>query len=86
MRVCQYRCNPKTVFPLISRQTKLTRARLNQNRKLRWVMDTQVKKAIIPDMVREMMEIVLWAHSDEGKNKEALAGLQLFKTWETPLL
>ncbi|CAJ1434334.1 unnamed protein product [Effrenium voratum] len=45
---------------------------LEANRDPSWVMDTQVKKAIIPDMVREMMEIVLWAHSDEGKNKEAM--------------
>lgn len=42
-----------------------------------------MKKAILPDMVREMlpdvfqervdvlrMELVLWAHSEEGKNKE----------------
>ncbi|OLQ09787.1 putative alpha-tubulin polyglutamylase Ttll1 [Symbiodinium microadriaticum] len=45
---------------------------LEANRDPSWVLDTQVKKAIIPDMIREMMEIVLWAHSDEGKNKEAM--------------
>jgi hypothetical protein len=37
-----------------------------------WTMDTPVKKAIIPDMIREMTEICLWAHSEEGKNKEAM--------------
>lgn len=45
---------------------------LEANRDPSWVVDTEVKKAILPEMVREMMEIVLWAHSDEGKNKEAM--------------
>merc|ERR1711972_955289 len=42
---------------------------LEANRDPSWVMDTAVKKAIIPDMVREMCEIVLWAHSEEAKGK-----------------
>merc|ERR1712060_57252 len=45
---------------------------LEANRDPSWVMDTAVKKAIIPDMVREMCEIVLWAHSEEAKGKEAM--------------
>jgi len=45
---------------------------LEANRDPSWTMDTPVKKAIIPDMIREMTEIVLWAHSEEGKNKEAM--------------
>merc|ERR1711920_292900 len=45
---------------------------LEANRDPSWVMDTEVKKAVIPDMVREMLELVLWAHSQDGKNKEAM--------------
>lgn len=45
---------------------------LEANRDPSWVMDTQVKKAIIPEMLREMLELVLWAHSPEGKGKEAM--------------
>eukprot|EP00933_Yihiella_yeosuensis_P036017 TRINITY_DN29702_c1_g1_i1.p1 TRINITY_DN29702_c1_g1~~TRINITY_DN29702_c1_g1_i1.p1 ORF type:complete len:520 (+),score=109.76 TRINITY_DN29702_c1_g1_i1:75-1634(+) len=45
---------------------------LEANRDPSWVMDTQVKKAIIPDMIREMLEIVFWAHSSDGKGKEAM--------------
>mmetsp|Transcript_46963 Transcript_46963/g.84751 ORF Transcript_46963/g.84751 Transcript_46963/m.84751 type:complete len:521 (-) Transcript_46963:104-1666(-) len=45
---------------------------LEANRDPSWVCDTPVKKAIIPDMVREMLELVLWAHSSEGKGKEAM--------------
>lgn len=45
---------------------------LEANRDPSWVMDTAVKKAIIPDMIREMLEIVLWAHSTEGIGKEAM--------------
>merc|ERR1719229_680284 len=45
---------------------------LEANRDPSWVMDTQVKKAIIPEMVREMTELVLWAHSEDAKGKEAM--------------
>eukprot|EP00931_Biecheleriopsis_adriatica_P122261 TRINITY_DN97267_c0_g1_i1.p1 TRINITY_DN97267_c0_g1~~TRINITY_DN97267_c0_g1_i1.p1 ORF type:complete len:527 (+),score=141.00 TRINITY_DN97267_c0_g1_i1:95-1675(+) len=45
---------------------------LEANRDPSWVMDTKVKKEIIPDMIREMLEIVFWAHSDDGKGKEAM--------------
>lgn len=45
---------------------------LEANRDPSWVVDTPVKKAIIPDMIREMLEIVFWAHSEEGKGKEAM--------------
>jgi len=45
---------------------------LEANRDPSWVMDTQVKKAILPEMVRETLELVLWAHSPEGKGKEAM--------------
>jgi hypothetical protein len=45
---------------------------LEANRDPSWVCDTPVKKAIIPDMIREMTEIVLWAHSQDGKGKEAM--------------
>lgn len=45
---------------------------LEANRDPSWVVDTPVKKAIIPDMIREMLEIVFWAHSSEGKGKEAM--------------
>merc|ERR1711879_396574 len=45
---------------------------LEANRDPSWVMDTDVKKQILPDMVRELIELVLWAHSEEGKNKEAM--------------
>jgi len=45
---------------------------MEANRDPSWVMDTDIKKKIIPDMVREMLEIVFWAHSDDGKGKEAM--------------
>jgi len=45
---------------------------LEANRDPSWVCDTAVKKAIIPDMIRELLEIVFWAHSEEGKGKEAM--------------
>mmetsp|Transcript_70432 Transcript_70432/g.204251 ORF Transcript_70432/g.204251 Transcript_70432/m.204251 type:complete len:531 (-) Transcript_70432:164-1756(-) len=45
---------------------------LEANRDPSWVIDTQVKRAIIPEMVREMLELVFWAHSPEGKGKEAM--------------
>lgn len=45
---------------------------LEANRDPSWVVDTPVKKALIPDMIREMCEIVLWAHSASGKGKEAM--------------
>jgi hypothetical protein len=45
---------------------------LEANRDPSWVCDTPVKKAIIPDMIRETLEIVLWAHSQDGKGKEAM--------------
>lgn len=45
---------------------------LEANRDPSWVCDTPVKKAIIPDMIREMLEVVLWAHSEDGKGKEAM--------------
>jgi len=45
---------------------------LEANRDPSWVIDTQVKKAIIPEMIREMLELVFWAHSPEGKGKEAM--------------
>jgi len=45
---------------------------LEANRDPSWVCDTAVKKAIIPEMVREMLELVFWAHSPEGKGKEAM--------------
>jgi len=45
---------------------------LEANRDPSWVMDTQVKKAIIPEMIQETLELVLWAHSEEGKGKEAM--------------
>merc|ERR1712151_1462650 len=45
---------------------------LEANRDPSWVCDTPVKKAIIPEMIREMLEIVFWAHSPEAKGKEAM--------------
>lgn len=45
---------------------------LEANRDPSWVVDTTVKKAIIPDMIRETLELVFWAHSAEGKGKEAM--------------
>lgn len=45
---------------------------LEANRDPSWVCDTAVKKAIIPGMVREMLELVFWAHSDDGRGKEAM--------------
>merc|ERR1719387_1595982 len=37
---------------------------LEANRDPSWVMDTQVKKAIIPEMMKETVELVMWAHSE----------------------
>lgn len=45
---------------------------LEANRDPSWVMDTPVKQAIIPEMMRETLELVFWAHSDAGKGKEAM--------------
>jgi hypothetical protein len=45
---------------------------LEANRDPSWVMDTPVKKAIIPEMIKETLELVLWAHSEDGKGKEAM--------------
>mmetsp|Transcript_73341 Transcript_73341/g.237191 ORF Transcript_73341/g.237191 Transcript_73341/m.237191 type:complete len:532 (+) Transcript_73341:103-1698(+) len=45
---------------------------LEANRDPSWVCDTAVKKAIIPEMIREMLELVFWAHSEDGKGKEAM--------------
>lgn len=45
---------------------------LEANRDPSWVCDTEVKKAIIPEMIRETVELVLWAHSEDGKGKEAM--------------
>jgi len=45
---------------------------LEANRDPSWVMDTNVKKAIIPDLLRETTELVFWAHSEDGKGKEAM--------------
>merc|ERR1719191_2722029 len=45
---------------------------LESNRDPSWVMDTPVKKKIIPEMVAEMFELIFWAHSDAGKGKEAM--------------
>mmetsp|Transcript_44310 Transcript_44310/g.82406 ORF Transcript_44310/g.82406 Transcript_44310/m.82406 type:complete len:534 (-) Transcript_44310:159-1760(-) len=45
---------------------------LEANRDPSWVCDTAVKKAIIPEMIREMCELAFWAHSEDGKGKEAM--------------
>jgi len=45
---------------------------IEANRDPSWVMDTEVKKAIIPSMVEEMLDIVFWAHSEAGRGKEAM--------------
>eukprot|EP00927_Polykrikos_kofoidii_P059694 TRINITY_DN54835_c0_g1_i1.p1 TRINITY_DN54835_c0_g1~~TRINITY_DN54835_c0_g1_i1.p1 ORF type:complete len:534 (+),score=99.13 TRINITY_DN54835_c0_g1_i1:56-1603(+) len=45
---------------------------LEANRDPSWVMDSQVKKDVIPDMIREMLELVFWAQGDEGHGKEAV--------------
>jgi len=45
---------------------------LEANRDPSWVCDTPVKKAIIPEMIKETLELVLWAHSEDGKGKEAM--------------
>merc|ERR1712227_590584 len=45
---------------------------LEANRDPSWVMDTPVKKKIIPDMVSEFLELTFWAHGDAGKDKEAM--------------
>merc|ERR1719162_932576 len=45
---------------------------LEANREPSWVCDTAVKKAIIPEMIKESVELVLWAHSEDGKGKEAM--------------
>jgi len=45
---------------------------LEANRDPPWVCDTPVKKAIIPEMIKETIELVLWAHSEDGKGKEAM--------------
>jgi hypothetical protein len=45
---------------------------LEANRDPSWVCDTPVKKAIIPEMIKESVELVLWSHSEDGKGKEAM--------------
>merc|ERR1740121_284020 len=50
---------------------------LEANRDPSWVCDTAVKKAIIPEMIREMLELVFWAHSPEGKHKEPMRGFEV---------
>lgn len=45
---------------------------LEANRDPSWLTENAVKKAIIPDMLKEMCELVFWAHSDGGKDKEAM--------------
>jgi len=45
---------------------------LEANRDPSWVCDTPVKKAIIPEMIQEMLELVFWAHSEDAKGKEAM--------------
>mmetsp|Transcript_75031 Transcript_75031/g.219821 ORF Transcript_75031/g.219821 Transcript_75031/m.219821 type:complete len:531 (-) Transcript_75031:83-1675(-) len=45
---------------------------LEANRDPSWTMDTPVKKAIIPDLIRETLELTFWAHSEDGKGKEAM--------------
>jgi hypothetical protein len=45
---------------------------LEANRDPSWVCDTPVKRNLIPEMLKEMLELVFWAHSEEGKGKEAM--------------
>eukprot|EP00929_Paragymnodinium_shiwhaense_P054090 TRINITY_DN27107_c0_g1_i1.p1 TRINITY_DN27107_c0_g1~~TRINITY_DN27107_c0_g1_i1.p1 ORF type:complete len:538 (+),score=90.27 TRINITY_DN27107_c0_g1_i1:45-1616(+) len=45
---------------------------LEANRDPSWAMDTEVKQAIIPAMIKEVLDLAFWAHSEEGHGREAL--------------
>lgn len=45
---------------------------LEANRDPSWVMDTPVKRSLIPEMVKEMLELVFWAHGESGRGAEAM--------------
>jgi len=54
---------------------------LEANRDPSWVMDTAIKRSLIPEMISELLELVFWAHSEDGKGKEAMLSSPM-KSWE----